>query len=225
VTIGGRPITLVGFAKGSGMIHPRMATMLAFVLTDAAVHPFLLQRLLRDAVQDSFNAISVDGDCSTNDAVLLLASGAAGNQAMLQAGKRERPFVDALRDLCRGLALDIVSDGEGARRVLEIEVAGTRNDVDADRIARSVANSPLVKTALAGGDPNWGRILSAAGAAGVLFVPTEVSLSVGELRWSGRGAAPGATAPRCDASSSPRASTSVSPSASAPAAPRSGPAT
>ncbi len=179
--VGGRMVTVTGFAKGSGMIHPRMATMLAFLMTDAAVHPYLLQRLLRDAVQSSFNAISVDGDCSTNDTVLLLASGAAGNHALLQVSRREQPFVDALRAVCRGLALDIVTDGEGARRILEIEVAGARNDLEADRIARSVANSPLVKTALAGGDPNWGRILSAAGAAGVGFLPSQVSLDVGDV--------------------------------------------
>ena len=180
-TIGGRAVTVTGIAKGSGMIHPKMATMLAFLMTDAAVHPYLLQRLLRDAVRESFNAISVDGDCSTNDAVLLLASGAAGNRALLQDGKRERPFIEALRSVCRGLALDIVADGEGARRLLAIEVEGARSDGDADRIARAVGNSPLVKTALAGGDPNWGRILSAAGAAGVAFQPSHVSLSIGDL--------------------------------------------
>ncbi len=179
--VGGRDVTVTGIAKGSGMIHPKMATMLAFVLTDAGVHPFLLQRLLRDAVRASFNAISVDGDCSTNDTVLLLASGAAGNRALLQAGRGARSFVEALRAVCRALAIDIVTDGEGARRILEIEVAGARCDGDADRIARSVANSPLVKTALAGGDPNWGRILSAAGAAGVGFLPAAVSLSVGDV--------------------------------------------
>ena len=179
--VGGRDVTVTGIAKGSGMIHPRMATMLAFVLTDAAVHPFLLQRLLRDAVRASFNAISVDGDCSTNDTVLLLASGAAGNHALLQAVHGARSFIEALRAVCRSLAIDIVTDGEGARRILEIEVAGARSDGDADRIARSVANSPLVKTALAGGDPNWGRILSAAGAAGVGFLPAAVSLSVGDV--------------------------------------------
>ena len=179
--IAGRTITVTGFAKGSGMIHPNMATMLAFLMTDAAVHPYLLGRLLRQAVDESFNAISVDGDCSTNDSVLLLASGAAGNRALLQAGRSERPFVEALRAVCRALALDIVMDGEGARKILEIVVDGARTDADADRIGRAVAVSPLVKTALAGGDPNWGRILSAAGAAGVPFLPSEVSLQVGGL--------------------------------------------
>jgi glutamate N-acetyltransferase/amino-acid N-acetyltransferase len=180
VALGGRTVTVTGFAKGSGMIHPRMATMLAYVLTDATVHPYLLRRLLREAVQESFNAISVDGDQSTNDTVLLMASGAAGGRAMLQTGRHEQPFVDALRAVCRALALDIVHDGEGARRVLEIEVSGARSRDAADRVARSIANSPLVKTALAGGDPNWGRILSAAGAAGVPFSPREVSLAIGD---------------------------------------------
>jgi glutamate N-acetyltransferase / amino-acid N-acetyltransferase len=189
--VGGRRVTVTGFAKGSGMIHPRMATMLAYILTDAVVNPYLLRRLLREAVQDSFNAISVDGDCSTNDTVLLLASGAAGHRALQQCGARERPFVEALRSVCRALALDIVHDGEGARRILEIEVAGARTDLDADRIARSVANSPLVKTALAGGDPNWGRILSAAGAAGVSLHPSRVSLRVGDVPVVRRGCGTG----------------------------------
>jgi glutamate N-acetyltransferase/amino-acid N-acetyltransferase len=192
--LGDRIVTVTGIAKGSGMIHPRLATMLGFILTDAAVHPWFLRRLLRDAVRDSFNAISVDGDCSTNDTVLALASGAAGNPALLQAGRRERPFVEALRAVCRALALDIVADGEGARRMLEVAVSGARSRRDADRIARAIANSPLVKTALAGGDPNWGRILSAAGAAGVAFDPSVVSLSIGAVPVvrDGRAAADGA---------------------------------
>ncbi len=177
--VGGTTVTVSGFAKGSGMIHPRLATMLAFILTDASVHPYLLERLLRDAVRDTFNAISVDGDSSTNDAVVLMASGAAGGRVLLQAGRREAPFVRALRAVCRALALDIVTDGEGARRVMEIEVRGAPSGVAADRVARSIANSPLVKTALGGGDPNWGRILSAAGAAGVAFAPGRVSLRIG----------------------------------------------
>ena len=194
----GRTVTVTGIAKGSGMIHPRMATMLAYILTDAAVHPYLLRRLLRQAVHDSFNAITVDGDSSTNDTVLLLASGAAGNRALLQGGRRGEPLVRALRAVCRALALDIVTDGEGARRILEIAVAGARSDGDADRIARSVANSPLVKTALAGGDPNWGRILSAAGAAGVALRPSQVSLRVGDLAVvrQGCGTGPGGPALR-----------------------------
>jgi glutamate N-acetyltransferase / amino-acid N-acetyltransferase len=180
-TIGGRTVTVTGFAKGSGMIHPRMATMLAFILTDANVHPRLLDRLLREAVRDSFNAISVDGDCSTNDTVLLMANAAAGGRALLQAGRIKGTFVRALRAVCRALALDIVTDGEGARRILQIEVHGAASETAADCVARSIANSPLVKTALAGGDPNWGRILSAAGAAGVDFAPERVNLTIGAI--------------------------------------------
>ena len=187
--IDGRTVTLTGFAKGSGMIHPRMATMLAFILTDANVHPRLLERLLREAVRDSFNAISVDGDCSTNDTVLLMANAAAGHRALLQAGRHEEPFARALRAVCRALALDIVTDGEGARRIMEVEVTGAPSGTAADRVARSIANSPLVKTALAGGDPNWGRILSAAGAAGIDFSPARVSMSIGDVPVVRRGRA------------------------------------
>ncbi len=176
--INGHTVTITGFAKGSGMIHPNMATMLAFILTDAAVHPWMLQRLLKEAVRDSFNSISVDGDRSTNDTVLLLASGAAGNPTLIQSGRRERAFVEALREVCHDLALDIVADGEGARRILEVRVSGAASRRDADCIARAIANSPLVKTALAGGDPNWGRILSAAGSAGIDFDPGDVSLEI-----------------------------------------------
>jgi glutamate N-acetyltransferase/amino-acid N-acetyltransferase len=187
--LGGRTVTVTGFAKGSGMIHPRMATMLAFILTDASVHPRLLVRLLREAVRDSFNAISVDGDCSTNDTVLLMASGAATHRALLRSGPHEQPFVRALRAVCRALALDIVTDGEGARRILEVEVTGAPSETAADRVARSIANSPLVKTALAGGDPNWGRILSAAGAAGIDFSPAGVSMNIGDVPVVRRGRA------------------------------------
>ncbi len=179
-TVSGHEVTITGIAKGSGMIHPKMATMLAFIMTDAAVHPWLLKRVLREAVQESFNAITVDGECSTNDTVLMMASGAAGNRSILQAGPAD-PFFLALRAVCRALAIDIVTDGEGARRILEIEVTGACSRGAADRIARSIANSSLVKTALAGGDPNWGRILSAAGAAGVPFLPSDVSLRVGKV--------------------------------------------
>ncbi len=196
VVIGGRTVTLTGLAKGSGMIHPRLATMLAFILTDANVHPRLLERLLREAVRDSFNAISVDGDCSTNDTVLLLANAAAGHRVLLQTGLHAEPFARALRAVCRALALDIVTDGEGARRIMEIEVTGAPNGTAADRVARSIANSPLVKTALAGGDPNWGRILSAAGAAGIAFSPARVSMNIGDVPVVRRGRAvqPGSTA-------------------------------
>jgi glutamate N-acetyltransferase/amino-acid N-acetyltransferase len=168
--IGDRTVRLVGCAKGAGMIHPNMATMLAFVLTDVAASPVLLRRALRQAVDRTFNAISVDGDTSTNDTVMLLASGASG--APLRAGSAgEKRFSQALEKVCRRLALAIVADGEGAGRVVEVDVRGAPSDRAARRVAETIATSPLVKTALTGADPNWGRILAAAGRAGVWFDP------------------------------------------------------
>jgi glutamate N-acetyltransferase/amino-acid N-acetyltransferase len=168
--IGGQTVRLVGCAKGAGMIHPNMATMLAFILTDAAASPVMLRQALRQAVDCTFNAISVDGDTSTNDTVLLLASGASG--AALRAGSGdEKRFSLALEKVCRKLALAIVADGEGAGHVVEVEVRGAPSDRAARRVAETIATSPLVKTALTGADPNWGRILAAAGRAGVWFDP------------------------------------------------------
>jgi glutamate N-acetyltransferase / amino-acid N-acetyltransferase len=174
--IGGKTVRLLGCAKGAGMIHPRMATMLAFVLTDAAIRAPLLARALGAAVADSFNAISVDGDTSTNDTLIALANGASGARAIRGSGGDYRRFARALGDVCRRLALAIVADGEGAERVVEIEVLGAASDRAARRVAETIATSPLVKTALAGADPNWGRILAAAGRAGVAFDPRKVSV-------------------------------------------------
>src|SRR5437867_5168503 len=142
------------------MIHPRMATMLAFITTDAAVAPPLLHKLLAASVNASFNRISVDGDTSTNDTVLLFASGLSG--VRVTAGAAERWFGEGLTELCQSLAKMIVRDGEGAHKLVTIEVTGAADAADADRVARAVANSPLVKTAIAGSDPNWGRIICAA---------------------------------------------------------------
>ena len=174
--IGGKQVRLFGCAKGAGMIHPRMATMLAFVVTDAAAPPALLRRALRDAVRKTFNAITVDGDTSTNDTLALLANGASGARAIPNRGADYRKFLTGLESICQSLALQIVADGEGAHRVVEIEVRGAPSDRGADEIARTIANSPLVKTALAGGDPNWGRILAAAGRSGVRFQPDRVEI-------------------------------------------------
>ncbi|MCL6481169.1 MAG: bifunctional glutamate N-acetyltransferase/amino-acid acetyltransferase ArgJ [Firmicutes bacterium] len=186
--IQGRTVRLLGCAKGAGMIAPRMATMLAFLVTDAALAPPLLQRMLRAAVAETFNRITVDGDTSTNDTVVLLASGAAGGRRLalprFRADRRaatpaERDalrFYRTLDSVCRSLALQIVADGEGAQRVVEIEVRGARSAAAAERVARAVAESPLVKTALAGADPNWGRILAAAGRAGVAFDPARATI-------------------------------------------------
>jgi glutamate N-acetyltransferase/amino-acid N-acetyltransferase len=147
------------------MIHPDMATMLAFVVTDAAITRPLAQRALSAVTRSTFNSISVDGDTSTNDTLLLLANGASGCPAIRAAGSEYGRFVRALESVCQELALAIVADGEGAGRVAEIEVRGAPSDVVAQQVARTIATSPLVKTALAGGDPNWGRILAAAGRA------------------------------------------------------------
>jgi glutamate N-acetyltransferase/amino-acid N-acetyltransferase len=176
----GRRVRLVGFAKGAGMIAPDMATMLAFVLTDAPAGPGFLKGALKRACDASFNAVTVDGDTSTNDTVLLAASGKAGGAPMASLAD-EPAFLEALTAVCRELAWRIVRDGEGATRVMEISVTGARSDREARLAARTVANSPLVKTALSGGDPNWGRILAAVGRSGARFSASKVSLAAGRV--------------------------------------------
>jgi len=171
---GGKRARIVGVAKGAGMIHPNMATMLAFVMTDAAIDSKTLQRCLKIAVDQSFNAISVDGDTSTNDCVLVMASGQSGSPDV-------DVFQRALNAVCRDLAWMIVRDGEGATRVMELEVRGARNDREAKLAAHAIATSPLVKTALFGGDPNWGRILAAVGRSGARFSVKRVSLNAGPV--------------------------------------------
>jgi glutamate N-acetyltransferase/amino-acid N-acetyltransferase len=168
IRIAGKQVRIAACAKGSGMIHPNMATMFCFLATDAAIPAPLLSRMLRAAVHPTFNAITVDGDTSTNDTVALLANGQSGVRA-ITGGESYQKFSAALHAVCKSLALAIVADGEGAQRVIEIEVRGARSDRDADQVARTIANSPLVKTAVAGADPNWGRILAAAGRSGVKF--------------------------------------------------------
>jgi glutamate N-acetyltransferase / amino-acid N-acetyltransferase len=183
----GRRGRIVGIAKGAGMIHPNMATMLAFVLTDAAASPSFLKSVLREAAGASFHAISVDGDTSTNDTVLLLASGAMGGPEM--SALRDAPdFRRAVTEVCRRLAWLMVRDGEGATRVLDVTVRGARSETDARLAAHAVATSPLVKTAVHGGDPNWGRMLAAVGRSGARFSPGNVSLRVGTLVLVDRGA-------------------------------------
>lgn len=166
--------SVLGFAKGAGMIHPRMkphATMLAFIVTDAAATPAVLKKLTAPAVERTFNRVSVDGDTSTNDTVFVLANGAAGAvpNAKLAA---------ALEQVMQELAVAIAADGEGARKRVRIEVTGAKNDDEAATVARAIANSPLVKTAIAGGDPNWGRLLSAAGASGAPIDPGRVGIQM-----------------------------------------------
>ncbi|MBK9052094.1 MAG: bifunctional glutamate N-acetyltransferase/amino-acid acetyltransferase ArgJ [Chloroflexi bacterium] len=184
------PVTIGGMAKGAGMIHPNMATMLAVITTDAAAPAPLLQKWLTQAVNRTFNRISVDGDTSTNDTVLLLANGASGvviseqlpvsAAVSLATPLNPQPalFPAALHHVCLTLAQMIVRDGEGATKVAEIRVTGTANDDDAHRIAETIATSPLFKTALAGGDANWGRIVAAAGRAGIPFDPQQTSLTI-----------------------------------------------
>jgi glutamate N-acetyltransferase / amino-acid N-acetyltransferase len=167
--IGGKPVRLLGCAKGSGMIHPHMATMLSFVFTDAAASPALLARALRSAAGSTFNSITVDGDTSTNDTLAILANGESGAPKLTTGGRDYERFSEALASVSKSLALAIVEDGEGAQHVIEIEVRGAPSDRAAGQIARTIANSSLVKTAFAGADPNWGRILAAAGRSGVNF--------------------------------------------------------
>ncbi len=185
--IGGRLVRFIGCVKGAGMIHPQMATMLAFVLTDAKVPASLLQHAVRDVAARTFNAITVDGDTSTNDTLLVMASGASGAPALRASAKHDhRAFIAALEDVCRTLALAIVADAEGATRVVEIQVHGARCAKDAAQIATTIAHSPLIKTAVAGADPNWGRILAAAGRAGVPMDPNRVEIWFGGVRMFGR---------------------------------------
>ncbi len=159
-------VRIGGVAKGSGMIMPDLATMLAFITTDAKIDRHFLCELLRDAVNKTFNRITVDSDTSTNDSVMILAGGASSVE--INSGNKKR-FLDGLLTICEELAKMIVKDGEGATKFVSVTAQGCQTESDADKIARSVANSPLVKTALYGGDPNWGRVIMAVGKAGVLF--------------------------------------------------------
>ena len=182
--LAGGAATVLGVAKGAGMIHPDMATTLGFVVTDAVAEPALLRRALRDAVETTFNRITVDGDTSTNDAIVLLASGASGamvDEAHLPA------FTESLRDVLGRLGRMIVADGEGARHVVEVRVTGAPDEAGAVTVARTIATSLLVKTALHGKDPNWGRILGAAGRAGVPFDPMAATVRLGDVPVYARG--------------------------------------
>ena len=164
--IGGKMVTVGGMAKGAGMIHPNMATMLAFLTTDVAIRQPMLQTVLRRAVNRTFNCISVDGETSTNDTVLCLANGMVKNALWGRDSPDLGAFQDLLHEACLSLAMQICRDGEGATKLVDIQVTGARNTGDAKQIATSLATSPLLKTALFGEDPNWGRILAAIGRAG-----------------------------------------------------------
>ena len=167
-----------GIAKGSGMIEPNMATMLGFVTTDAAVPAAILQRALKAVADDTFNAITVDGECSTNDCVFALANGAGG----VTLGERDYAvLVEALRYVCEPLAVGIVRGGEGATKLVTVRVTGAASNDDARRAARAIANSPLVKTAIHGGDPNWGRLVAVAGRSGSDFVLDSAAVHIGPV--------------------------------------------
>jgi glutamate N-acetyltransferase/amino-acid N-acetyltransferase len=167
-----------GMAKGSGMIEPMMATMLAFVTTDAAIEPGLLNRALVAAAGESFNAITVDGECSTNDCVFALANGAS--EVRLEDADYSL-LVEALRRVCEPLAIGIVRGGEGATKLITVRVTGAASDEDARRAARAIANSPLVKTAVHGGDPNWGRLVAVAGRSGAAFELEGAAVRIGPV--------------------------------------------
>ncbi|MFZ2517944.1 MAG: bifunctional glutamate N-acetyltransferase/amino-acid acetyltransferase ArgJ [Anaerolineae bacterium] len=180
----GETVHLWGMAKGAGMIHPNMATMLSVVLTDAAITPAALDRALRHAVDRSFNAVTVDGDTSTNDTLAVLANGAAGNASLTPDSADFMAFQHALTTVCLSLAQQIVRDGEGATKFAAITVSGAASDADARLAAKAVAHSPLVKTALYGGDANWGRILAAVGYSGAQVDPDRVALHFGSAAFN-----------------------------------------
>jgi glutamate N-acetyltransferase/amino-acid N-acetyltransferase len=183
--MGGARITIAGAAKGAGMIAPNMATMLAFIVTDAAMPAAVLRRILANAAPQSFNAITVDGDMSTNDTLILAASAAAGGRKPT-AGELAA-FEAAVGAVARSLARQLVYDGEGATKLVTVEVRGARTVAGAARIAQQIANSPLVKTAFFGNDPNVGRIIGAAGACGVRFDPDLLELWIDKIRIAARG--------------------------------------
>lgn len=180
--VDGCAVTIAGAAKGAGMVHPNMATMLAFLTTDAAVEPSALEEALRTAVDDSFNMISVDGDTSTNDMVLVMASGLAGNRPLSPDHPDWPAFVQALSAVCVELAKQVARDGEGATHLIEVTVEGAVDRAMARRVARTIVQSNLVKTAVYGGDANWGRIVMAVGNSGCAIVPERVSVWLGPVQ-------------------------------------------
>ena len=175
--IGGRTVTLGGVAKGSGMIHPNMGTMLCFLTTDCAISPQMIRTALLETVHVSFNRISVDGDTSTNDSCILLANGLAGNAPIVEKGPDYDAFLEALRALCVELAQKMASDGEGARHLITCTVTGAADETQAETVAKSVISSTLTKAAIFGADANWGRVLCAMGYSGAEFDPEQVDVA------------------------------------------------
>jgi glutamate N-acetyltransferase / amino-acid N-acetyltransferase len=178
-TIGGKTARLLGIAKGAGMIHPDMATMLAYIVADVEATPKQLQMVLKRTANSTFNRISIDGDTSTNDTLCLLASGASG--LSLSSAKVAKAFAEALYRVCLSLSEQIVADGEGVKHVVRLKIEGAKSEQEAEQIARTIAHSPLVKTAWAGTDPNWGRILAAIGRSGVPLDVSKVNIHFGQI--------------------------------------------
>ncbi|MBE6101462.1 MAG: bifunctional glutamate N-acetyltransferase/amino-acid acetyltransferase ArgJ [Selenomonas ruminantium] len=181
IELGGKQVRFGAIAKGSGMIQPNMATMLCFITTDAAIDQKLLQKALSEITEVSFNMISIDGDMSTNDMVVVLANGEAGNEEIKAEGEDYEKFKAALKEICQGLSRRIAADGEGATKFLTVNVTGVKTFADGKTIAMSVAKSPLVKTAFFGEDPNWGRVICAVGYAGVPMEPEKTVVKFGGI--------------------------------------------
>ncbi len=177
--LGDKKITIGAIGKGAGMVHPNMATMLCFITTDVAITKPLLRRAIRHAADDTFNQMAIDNDMSTNDMVLILANGEAGNNPIQKVDKDYRLFRDVLEEVCRTMAYEMVKDGEGVTHVCTLRVSGAKNPTEAEKAARQIANSMLFKTMLSGADPNWGRIAAAIGASGVEFNPAYLNISFG----------------------------------------------
>jgi glutamate N-acetyltransferase/amino-acid N-acetyltransferase len=192
--IGGIPFRIAAVAKGAGMIHPQMATMLCFVVTDASVPSRLLQNMLEEALADSFHAITVDGDTSTNDTVLVLANGASGAPPMKKDSRHAERFAATLAEVLKEMALALVRDAEGATKLIHLVIEGAPDGESARRVARAVAHSPLVKTAFFGEDVNWGRILAAVGYSGVQVEPNKIDLYYDQVQLVRLGCGLGKTA-------------------------------
>src|SRR5690625_3903839 len=182
IVIDGKNVSMAGAAKGSGMIEPNMGTMLGFITTDVAIESDVLQTALKEVVDETFNCITVDGDTSTNDMVLVLANGLAGNNSLTPEHDDWDTFMDLLTNTCEELAKQIARDGEGASKLIEVEVTGTKTDEDAKKIAKSIVGSSLVKTAVYGTDANWGRIIAAVGYSGVEINPNKIDIAIGPLQ-------------------------------------------
>jgi glutamate N-acetyltransferase/amino-acid N-acetyltransferase len=194
--IGGRTVTIAGIAKGSGMIHPNMATMLCFIATDVNIAAPMLKKTLLEATDKSFNNITVDGDTSTNDMILCMANGAAGNKRPATGSKDAKKFQACLDAVARSLARQVVRDGEGATKFVEIQVRNARNAVEAKRAAMAIAKSSLVKTALFGEDANWGRIMAALGSCGVDMDEAKTDIMIGKAKLVEKGLGQGKQAER-----------------------------